>query len=132
MPKIMRDEFAAKANKGGSSRSFSTMARLNQEQQIGGSGVTPDDASISMIAEMIASADRGAGEPEKEVSKEGLKFEAPSLPFPRTANMKKRYEPVVEQFTKLIMISGKLSVAQSVSLSSFSSLLLSLYIPGPN
>lgn len=120
MPKVMRDEFAAKAKKGGSSRSFSTFARLNQHQEQnggvqGGAGGWAGDPSISMIADMIASADKGALETGEQAVKEGYKFEAPTLPFPRSANMKKRYEPVVEQFTKLIMKDGKLSLAQTVS-----------------
>lgn len=45
----------------------------------------------------------------------GLKFEMPSLPLPRNSHVKRRYDPVVEQVTNLLMRHGKKSVAQSVS-----------------
>jgi hypothetical protein len=43
----------------------------------------------------------------------GLKFDMPE-PLPRTENLKHRYEPIVDQFTKLIMRDGKLATAQKV------------------
>lgn len=44
----------------------------------------------------------------------GLKFGMPA-PLPKTENFKNRYDPVVDQFTKLLMQDGKLSRAQKVS-----------------
>lgn len=44
----------------------------------------------------------------------GHKFGLPGLPIPSTDNMKHRYDPVVVQFTNLMMKDGKLSVAQTV------------------
>jgi hypothetical protein len=44
----------------------------------------------------------------------GHKFGLPELPIPSTDNMKHRYDPVVVQFTNLMMKDGKLSVAQTV------------------
>jgi hypothetical protein len=49
---------------------------------------------------------------------EGHKFGLPTLPLPPGSNLRKRYEPIVEQVTKLLMKDGKLSVAQRVCLSS--------------
>lgn len=54
-----------------------------------------------------------------DVETSGPKFELPDLPLPSTSNLKHRYDPVVEQVTKLIMRHGKLSVAQRVGSSVF-------------
>lgn len=43
----------------------------------------------------------------------GLKFGLPAQ-LPKTENVRSRYDPVVEQFTKLLMEDGKLSRAQKV------------------
>lgn len=48
---------------------------------------------------------------------EGHKFGLPALPLPPGSNLRKRYEPIVEQVTKLLMRDGKLSAAQRVRLS---------------
>jgi hypothetical protein len=44
----------------------------------------------------------------------GHKFGLPSLPLPSNTHLKHRYDPLVEQVTKLLMRHGKLSVAQRV------------------
>lgn len=47
----------------------------------------------------------------------GLKYENLQLEwFPKMSKLKKRYEPIVEQVTKLLMQHGKLGVAQRVCL----------------
>jgi small subunit ribosomal protein S7 len=53
----------------------------------------------------------------------GHKFGLPSLPLPSHTHLKHRYDPLIEQVTKLLMRHGKLSVAQRVG-SSVSSLIL--------
>jgi len=45
----------------------------------------------------------------------GVKFGLPVLPIPKDGHLKHRYDPVVEQVTKLIMQHGELSIAQRVS-----------------
>ncbi|KAG4258382.1 hypothetical protein FPRO06_08412 [Fusarium proliferatum] len=42
----------------------------------------------------------------------GHKFGLPKRPWPQGFNLKKRYHPVLEQITRLLMRDGKLSVAQ--------------------
>lgn len=69
----------------------------------------PDDRSTSVVANMIAQATQEAVERQP-----GLKFDMPELPLPRTENFRHRYDPLVEQFTKLLMEDGKLSLAQKV------------------
>ena len=60
---------------------------------------------------------------DSAVESQGHIFGLPALPMPRTAHLKHRYEPIVQQVTGLIMKSGKLGVAQRVR----SSVPLSLY-----
>jgi small subunit ribosomal protein S7 len=55
-----------------------------------------------------------AGGHANDVNIPGHKFGLPNLPLPSSSNLKHRYEPVVEQVTKLLMRHGKLSVAQRV------------------
>jgi hypothetical protein len=45
---------------------------------------------------------------------EGHKFGLPEVPLVRTDHLKSRYDPVVDQLTKRLMRSGKLSTAQRV------------------
>lgn len=45
---------------------------------------------------------------------EGHKFGLPEAPLARTDHLKRRYDPVVDQLTKGLMRSGKLSYAQRV------------------
>ncbi|KMU77699.1 hypothetical protein CISG_01456 [Coccidioides immitis RMSCC 3703] len=107
MPKVLRDEIAAKNNSG--SRSFSTYTRQRQ-QDMQNSVVEP---SAAAVAEMIAAAGEIA-----TLEKKGYKFDPPSTDLPRSENLKRRYEPLVDQFTKMLMKDGKLSLAQKVCSSS--------------
>lgn len=56
------------------------------------------------------------GELEKASNGElvGHKFGLPDLPLPKDGNLHYRYDPVVDQVTNLLMVHGKLSVAQRV------------------
>lgn len=77
----------------GSKRSYSTMVPAGGQQQQ--QPVEPravDDVEIH------------AGIPH------GAKFPLPDLPLPPTANLKKRYPPIVEQFTNMIMKKGMVRV----------------------
>jgi small subunit ribosomal protein S7 len=71
-------------------------------------------ANLMALGQMEAIATGGHA---SDVETPGHLFELPNLPLPSTSNLKHRYDPVVEQVTKLIMRHGKLSVAQRVSLS---------------
>jgi small subunit ribosomal protein S7 len=107
-PKVMRDQMAWSIDR----RSYFTSAWLrNQDMQQQVSAVDQNDPSVSVVADMIAAAGNGATVPERK----GYKFDMPELPLPRSENMKRRYDPLVEQFTKLLMRHGKLSAAQKVS-----------------
>lgn len=95
------------------SRSFSTSTHRpleyhRQQQEQPGAGQTLDDASAALVANMIAEADLSAAE---KVT--GLKFAAPEE-MPKTENFRTRYEPLLDQFTKLLMEDGKLTRAQKV------------------
>jgi hypothetical protein len=69
---------------------------------------------------MIARATNEAVERET-----GLKFEMPES-LPRTENVRHRYDPLVDQFTKLLMKDGKLSMAQKVRHHSVANFLFSV------
>lgn len=101
-PKVIRDQAAKKGT-----RSYSTSARLFQEVTQQPTGA--EDPSIATVASMIDLATERAAE-----NLPGLKFGMPA-PLPKTENHKRRYDPVVEQFTKLLMEDGKLSRAQKVA-----------------
>lgn len=87
------------------SRSFSTSTRHLEDLQK--KNTKPDDASASLVADMVANVDFQAAELA------GLKF-SPPKPLAKTDNFRSRYEPLLEQFTKLLMEDGKLSLAQKV------------------
>lgn len=101
MPKVMQDQF----KKPGSSRSFSTSARSRTPDV---EGISNDDASAAMLANMIQQVNEQAVERGP-----GLKFEAPPSPA-KTLNFRKRYDSVQEQFTNMLMKDGKLARAQRV------------------
>ena len=113
-PKVMQDMMKKQS---GGTRSFSTSARRLQEDvqaskdNGGGMGGLPgDEASAALVANMISQVDHSAAELHT-----GLKFSAPE-PLPKTENFRTRYEPLLDQFTKLLMQDGKLALAQKVCL----------------
>jgi small subunit ribosomal protein S7 len=97
LPKVMQDALKAKSSTSGSvpkgSRSYSTA-------MTSGSGGEEDIGLVSFYP--------GAAQPQVP----GAKFGLPVLPIPKDAHLKHRYDPVVEQVTKLLMQHGELSVAQ--------------------
>ena len=86
-PQVVQDDLNTPKPKG--SRSYSTSARRLQDPTL----VTIEDT---------------------EIVPEGAKWPIPALPLPPNANLKYRYDPVVQQVTNLLMKHGKLSVAQRV------------------
>ena len=95
-PKVLQEQFRSSILKG--SRPFSTSTRRY------------DQALMAYEA--------------NEVESPGHYFELPTLPLPRNlilkskskvhANIIDRYEPLIRQFTNLLMEDGKLSTAQRV------------------
>ncbi len=79
---------------------------------------SPDVAEALMAAADSAQASTTASPPATTISDQllnpGHKFELPTKPYPEGFNVKKRYHPVLEQITRLLMRDGKLSVAQRV------------------
>lgn len=51
---------------------------------------------------------------ENQAVSKGHIFDLPALPLPPNSNLKHRYDPIVKQFTNLMMRDGKLSKAQRV------------------
>lgn len=97
LPKVMQDSIKAKqsgsAPKG--SRSYSTTT----------SSVTGGTTEIDLgLVDFTP--------PAVVTSVPGAKYEIPSFPLPQGSNLKKRYDPLVEQFTNLLMRHGEKSKAQ--------------------
>jgi hypothetical protein len=103
-PKVMQGQMSGPEG----SRSYSTSAILRQREQADATS-SQSDPSVSVLANMIVEATQVAVE-----SHSGLKFEMPVTPLPKTEHVKRRYDPLVEQFTKLLLQDGKLSAAQKV------------------
>ncbi|KAH1277660.1 hypothetical protein KXX33_008237 [Aspergillus fumigatus] len=99
MPKVMQDQLKRSSG----NRSFSTFTRRYQpdlqEQEV-------TDPSVAVVANMINQVNQEVAELHP-----GLKFPAPES-LPKTENFRERYDPLLEQFTKLLMRDGKLSKAQ--------------------
>ena len=116
MPQVLRDQIAASSNNNNKgTRSFSTSAYNAQQEQPEPTQKQPTEPTMADVAEMIAVA-AGQQPAVKTEEKVGHKFGIPAMPIPRSENLKHRYDPLVEHFTKLMMHSGKLALAQRVSL----------------
>jgi small subunit ribosomal protein S7 len=97
LPKVMKDAIKSKPSSTPSgSRSYSTM-------------VTPTGGSAGFDPALMAFNPTSAAP-----TTPGLKFHMPTLPIPKDAHVKHRYDPIVEQVTNLLMRDGKKSVAQRV------------------
>jgi hypothetical protein len=119
MPKVMQDQL----KKSGGSRSFSTSARSRMPDV---EGVEPrNDANLfaSVPGAEGASAEAAAAlasmieQVQSQAVEEnpGLKFEQPTVPENlKTLNFRNRYDTLQDQFTKMMMESGKLTKAQKV------------------
>lgn len=91
-PKIIQEELNTTAPKG--SRQYSTSTRI----------VSHDESPLEAYLPPEETRDDPSGH----------LFELPPSPLPDHARLKYRYDPIIKQFTNLIMRHGKLSVAQRV------------------
>lgn len=80
----------------------------------GGTILSPDEAKALVLEAEIAEDTELASEFEHDVATEGHKFGLPALGA-EGINHKKRYHPVLEQISRLLMRDGKLAAAQRVS-----------------
>ncbi|KAJ5374108.1 Sodium/sulfate symporter [Penicillium concentricum] len=117
MPKVMRDAL----KKSGGSRSFSTSARSlmndlqgsepNNESNLIPSMSGLEGASDEATAALASMIEQVQGQALEE--NPGLKFDPPVVPEDlKTLNFRKRYDTMQDQFTKMMMESGKLTKAQ--------------------
>ncbi|EGE85454.1 hypothetical protein RJZ56_006190 [Blastomyces dermatitidis] len=108
-PKVLQDQLSSSSSSSGSSgsRSFSTSARSRQfdMKQMSAGG---NDASIAAVENMIAAATE---QKQEQALQAGLKYEVPET-LPRSEHLRHRYDPLLDQFTKMLMRHGKLSAAQ--------------------
>ncbi|OAX81446.1 hypothetical protein ACJ72_04217 [Emergomyces africanus] len=108
-PKVLRDQLNASSSSSSSgSRSFSTSARARQFDMKQMSSAGENDTSVTAVENMIAAATEQKYE---QARIEGLKFDVPET-LPRSEHLKHRYDPLLDQFTKMLMRHGKLSAAQ--------------------
>ncbi|EWG39092.1 hypothetical protein FVEG_02085 [Fusarium verticillioides 7600] len=82
-----------------------------QEEILYREGTIP---SAEKAEALVAAAEKSELEATEstEMQNPGHKFGLPKRPWPQGFNLKKRYHPVLEQITRLLMRDGKLSVAQ--------------------
>lgn len=102
-PKVLQDDIK-NSNSPSGSRSYSTSAwrsadglELSSAESIG----LPPSMTFQDI--------------KHELGGEGHKFGMPRTPLARTDHFKRRYDPVVEQLSKILMKDGKLATAQRVA-----------------
>ncbi|KAJ6788358.1 hypothetical protein PWT90_02894 [Aphanocladium album] len=100
--------------------------RSKQQQQQGGlteaqeevlyrDGAIPraeDAEAVLAVGEAEAAELEVAGQTGQDIHNLGHKWPLPQKPYPDGFNVKKRYHPVVEQITRLMMRDGKLAAAQ--------------------
>lgn len=120
LPKVMQEEMknrqsppagaAPAAGSVGQSRSYSTSAQRREGDSMG-SVPTISSSGSSLPPSMI----KNFKDIPHELAGEGHKFGMPQKPLLRTDHLKRRYDPVLDQFTKALMRSGKLGFAQRVS-----------------
>lgn len=104
-PKVMQQGLD-KSMKG--SRSYSTTTRKRAELQ-----ADPQPAD-DMIMNYQQTGEGLMNRSSTDLGGEGHIFGLPALPMPRNMHLRRREDPMVEQVTKLILQSGKLSKAQRV------------------
>ncbi|KAJ5861052.1 uncharacterized protein N7529_008362 [Penicillium soppii] len=116
MPKVMQDEL-----KKSGTRSFSTSARsrmpdVDSVQPKSDANLFPnagEGASPEAAAALASMIEQVQSETVVEDENLGLKFEKPVIPENlKTLNFRNRYDTLQDQFTKMMMESGKLTKAQ--------------------
>lgn len=104
-PKVVQDKLNPKPPAG--SRSYSTAV----DSAAGGNGIDAPLPGATPMEQLIAVMEN---KPEAPI--EGLKFDMPPKPDYATGHFRKRYDPVLDQFTKMLMRDGKLARAENVSI----------------
>jgi small subunit ribosomal protein S7 len=108
LPKVMKD--ALKAAKPTGSRSFSTSAFRRSDAPL-----SEMESGVSIDPSIIGSGTTVMTNPTTtETTTPGVKFGLPALPLPAELNLHYRYDPLITQFTGLLIQHGKKGVAQRV------------------
>nr|POE74702.1 37s ribosomal protein s7, mitochondrial [Quercus suber] len=108
-PQIMKDSIKKDTKPPTGTRSFSTLARRQQEHLLDSPSSNLDPSMLPSAAQM---ASYSLSSSDLPVSPSGHKFPLPTAPFPATINIKTRQEPIVLQFTNSLMRHGKKATAQ--------------------
>lgn len=88
-----------------------------QEDTLYREGTIPppeEAAALVATAQAVEAAAKMSTSEGGDIQNPGHKFGLPKKPYPDGFNLKQRYHPVLEQFSRLLMRDGKLSVAQRV------------------
>ncbi len=88
-----------------------------QEEVLYRDGAIPpatDAETVLAVGAAEAAELEAADEAGEDIQNLGHKWPLPQKPYPDGFNVKKRYHPVVEQITRLMMRDGKLAAAQRV------------------
>lgn len=90
------------------------MTEAQEEHLYREGSIPPADKAEALVAASEKAELEELDDETTPVRGPGHKFGMPKRPWPEGFNMKKRYHPVLEQLTRLLMWDGKLSVAQRV------------------
>lgn len=91
-----------------------------------------DAEAVLAVGEAEAAELEAADEAGKDIKNLGHKWPLPQKPYPDGFNVKKRYHPMVEQITRLMMRDGKLAAAQRVCLPLYATCAVSGIKPNAN
>ena len=126
-PQVMKDSMknpqSAQNAKPSTSRSFSTFVRRRTPDLSSTSGgldpstfdpamIPTEDQRASYTGYTAESQPPAPAFASIQEAKKGHKFPLPSMPLPQGSEKDKRYDPVVQQVTNLIMRDGKKAAAQ--------------------
>nr|POE47129.1 nmra-like family domain-containing protein 1 [Quercus suber] len=108
-PEVMKASINKDSKPPTGSRSFSTLARRQQEHHFDSLSSSLDPSMLPSAAQMASYSLGDSGLP---TSPSGYKFPLPPSPLPANSNIKTRQEPIVLQFTNSLMRHGKKATAQ--------------------
>jgi hypothetical protein len=118
MPKVMQDELKKSGTRSFSTSTRSRMPDVDSVQLKSDANLFPnagEGASPEAAAALASMIEQVQSETVVEDENLGLKFEKPVIPENlKTLNFRNRYDTLQDQFTKMMMESGKLTKAQRV------------------
>ncbi|KAH7319801.1 ribosomal protein S7 domain-containing protein [Stachybotrys elegans] len=99
-------------SKGESGLTSAQESALYQEGTIPSAAEAEEMVANGAIEDVVGMMDPASGRLQNSVETPGHKFPLPQKPYPEGFHLKKRYHPVLDQVTRLLMRDGKLAAAQ--------------------